>query len=313
MNPGRNILFVSIIMFALASCGKKGTPNPTSNKKTQTIVYVAGNIKAAGNISVAVYWRNGVKIALADSSTGLTISAATGIAVNDTDVYICGAVNAVATYWKNGKAVSLPGVGGYANAITVSGTDVYVAGTANNLPTLWKNGIAVTLDAGGGTAIADGIAVVGGNVYVAGNSLPTGIVYWKNGVLTPIANSPSTAGTFYQNTYDQGWVNIGVSGTDVYITGSAPAHLTATYWKNGTAVPLVSDPTVTSVLNNIAINGTDVYTVGYEGLSAAYWKNGTLNTLSGSTQSFYMASAIAINGSDVYIAGFGGPSNPQAG
>lgn len=303
----KNILFVAFALISSVSCSKKGTPNATVNKKT--IVYVTGNILRAGNLPVATYWRDGVEIALTDSLENIS-SVATGIAVNDTDVYIAGAVNGFATYWKNGKAVTLSGSFSYANGIAVSGNDIYVAGNSGTTPVYWKNGKQVVLDSGGGAAYADAIAVVGNDVYIAGNYLNGGsdsVIYWKNGVLTAIASSPSGYATFYANIYDQGWVNIAVKGNDVYITGAAPGHLTAEYWKNGVSTYLVNEPTVTSVLNSININGSDVYTAGRYYLSAAYWKNGTMNILPGGPVS-NIATAIEVNGSDIYIAGFEGVS-----
>ena len=194
----KGILFVAIALFSLAACSKKSTPNPTASKTTA--VYITGNVVRTGNLPTATYWRNGVQVALADS-TGNTTSTATGIAVNDTDVYVAGAVNGFATYWKNGKAVTLSTSFSYANAIAVSGTDVYVAGyIAPSTPVYWKNGVQVTLDAGGAAAYADAIAVSGNEVYVAGNSYAGGnqqdISYWNNGVLTSIATSPKRIRNF---------------------------------------------------------------------------------------------------------------------
>ncbi len=293
-----------IITIALFSCGKKTTPNPAGIKKTT--VYISGNHITGGGIPVATYWKNGVEIALADSSISST---ATAITVSDTDVYIAGTLNYVATYWKNGKAVSLPGAAGYPNAIAVSGKDVYVAGRGNIgyaiQPVYWKNGVPVAVGDTKNIYNADAIAVVGNDVYVAGDKADT-IVLLKNGVPVNIASSPSSFATFYANTYYQGWVNMAVNGSDVYITGATPTHLAATYWKNGVANTLVTDPTVSSVLNNIAIYGNDVYTAGFYSFSAAYWKNGVLNKLPAGSQPSYMATAIAVSGSDIYVAGTGG-------
>ncbi len=316
MNPLKNLLFVVIVMFLLVSCGKNGNPGPAKNTKTS--VYVAGNVTIHG-ISVAVYWKDGVKVALVDTTASISsyLSSANAIAVNGTDVYIAGAVNFAATYWKNGQAVTLPGgLGSYANAIAISGTDVYVAGYTLNGPVYWKNGVAVTLSTGTGGFFADAIAVSGNNVYVAGHAISLNgssqVVSWNNGVFNAIGVSNSAAPSYYANINYEGWVSIAVSGSNVYIGGSAGPGFTATYWKNGTAVTLGTAANPGSGLNNILINGSDVYTVGFAGQSAVYWKNGSLNTLSGGTHTPYTASGIAISGSDIYISGFAGYPGSQA-
>jgi len=301
-------VFILILFFALSAC-KKSNPNPTDYKNTN--VYVVGNVVTGGNFPVATYWKNGTQISLADSAYANS-SVATGIAIIDTDVYISGAISGFATYWKNGKAVKLSSSFSYANSITVSGNDIYIAGYSNNFgvntATYWKNGVPVLLDNGGAGAVADGIAVVGNDVFVVGNNsdLNGNIICWKNGVPTTIGTSPSSFATYNANTYYQGWVNIVVNGSDTYITGAAPGHLTAGYWKNGVANFLVNDPNTSSVLNNIAVTGSDVYAVGFYGSSATYWKSGALNILPADPQTSAMATAIAINGNDVYISGFEG-------
>jgi hypothetical protein len=306
MIPKKFIPLNLILLFTIASCGKKSTPNPSIIKK-EPVVYITGVCKLANSSPVAVYWRNGFKIALTDSTVSGT-SVATGIAVIDTDVYISGTVNGFATYWKNGKAVTLSqGNFSYANAITVSGNDVYIAGRENTQPTYWKNGVPVTLDATGDASTADAIAVLGSDVYVAGNFIISNqIGYWKNGVITKVASSPSDYATYYANTHYQGWLNIAVSGSDVYLTGATPGFLTATYWKNSTPIYELNHPVEQSFLNNITISGTDVYTVGNYYISAVYWKNGIMTSLQSSAPYFSMATAIVVKGSDIYIAGQGG-------
>jgi hypothetical protein len=300
MSTKKLIFLAFIATFALSSCSKKSTPNPTTKAP---VVYVIGNIRALAGYSVAAYWKNGVLIALTDTTNEFMTSYVTGIAVKDTDVYMSGTINSQAVYWKNGKVVNVGGPGSIGNGIAVNGNDVYVAGEdINNSPVYWKNGTEVSLNGVAGE-FADGIAISGNDVYVAGNDPYDGFIfYWKDGVLSPVISSPSSYNTYYLNSSQDGWVNIAVSGTDVYITGATPGFLTATYWKNGMPVYQLDHPTETSILNGIAINGTDIYVAGFYNDGAAYWKNGTLNMLPGKL--WAEASAIAVNGTDVYIAGF---------
>lgn len=92
------------------------------------------------------------------------------------------------------------------------------------------------------------------------------------------------------------------TGTDVYVVGSINTKggtPVATYWVNGVAKALVTDTTVTSVANGIAINGTDVYISGSVGSVAVYWKNNTRINLPGGV----LGLGITINGNDVYVSG----------
>src|SRR5262249_49324488 len=129
-----------------------------------------------------------------------------------TDVYVAGYVvkrgingdSSVATYWKNGNAVTLSdGSFRYAPAhsIFVSGGDVYAAGTESNgnrvMATYWKNGQRVPLSDGSKDAGAISIVVSGKDVYVAGweynNCCSVTPKYWKNG-------HPVTLGVAFENT-----------------------------------------------------------------------------------------------------------------
>jgi hypothetical protein len=93
---------------------------------------------------------------------------------------------------------------------------------------------------------------------------------------------------------------------DVYFVGTSQNTQKAnvpTYWKNGIATILSSNA---AKANGIAVNGNDVYIVGYTyastGAVATLWKNGVpMELMSRSVES--QANAIVINGSDVYIAG----------
>lgn len=177
-------------------------------------VYAAGYVletKETGPVSnllytVAVYWKNGVRVALTD---GVRSSDATSIFVSGNDVYVAGNLyaygvtpptNNQAMYWKNGNPVMLVTVGGsVGQSIYVSGADVYVAGRDASIPsvlaTYWKNGIPVRLTESG-AASADQIVVSGNDVYAGGTVLTSQpnsyhAEYWKNGVATALSTGPN--------------------------------------------------------------------------------------------------------------------------
>lgn len=101
---------------------------------------------------------------------------------------------------------------------------------------------------------------------------------------------------------------------DVYIAGSTQTtdiglsqNSIAAYWKNG-IITKVSDSTLNAGAYAIAVNGSDIYVVGYISTSlttnhiAVYWKNGVMTKLTdGST--FAYANSIAVKGSTVYVGG----------
>lgn len=192
----------------------------------------------------------------------------------------------VATYWKNGEAVNLPGIGvlvggnfttsmhgDYVSGIFVSGSDVYLSGGSHqyqneNFATYqfaeyWKNGVSINLSKG----LIDSTS--GGSV----------------------TSYPSTTGIF-------------VSGSDVYVSGTINGSQ-ALYWKNGTPVFLAASGTSAAAAEAVFVSGGDVYAAGYvdsAGASyAVYWKNGILNLLSASPSS---ANSIDVMGDSVYVAGW---------
>jgi hypothetical protein len=161
-----------------------------------TDVYVAGRENNTGKI-----WKNGTALTL-NNAAGCTITA---IAIEGTDVYAAGYTDAPlrVRYWKNGNSVDITTPGSaFANAIAVANGDVYIAGIDISGPkaiaTYWKNGVAVTLGDGIRNSRANGIAIKGTDVYVAGevqgaNNLSDYATIWKNGQATTIGLQNSRA------------------------------------------------------------------------------------------------------------------------
>jgi len=287
-------------------------------------IYVAGGSSAyySSTSGAAEYWKNGSITTLPDSSGH---AFASSIFVSGSDVYVAGATyypanftvpyttpsanypkaGYVATYWKNGVSLELPGngIGGqahgdailnfadYVSAMYVSGNDVYVAGGSSlsqqgnpnsyHFARYWKNGVPtdlvnglVSTQNGSVTAFpaANSIFVSGSDVYVAGDEegTTTQAIIWKNGTPTMLGVSATLSGAN----------SVYVSGSDVYVAGFQTINNTtyATYWKNGTPVNL-SASTASAGANSVFVSGSDVYVAGYETVNnityATYWKNGT--------------------------------------
>lgn len=287
--------------------GGPGTLSAFAMTVSDTDVYVAGQVAtgvSSNNLEQAhaEYWKNGVGVALPDS-TGL--ATASSIYVNGADVYVAGSMfysapstavyttpaavypkaGWVANYWQNGVPVQLPG-------------QLIPAGPPNSTVDVYSQYVS-------------GIFVAGGSVYVAGGSneyysgVPSSYQsaqYWDQGVATNLVDNlvdsiggniiglPNTTGIY-------------VSGTDVYLAGvvSGTGAYAAVFWKNGVATILGNGSA-----NSIFVSGSDVYVAGISVVNgvnvATYWVNGQPTVLSTSPQST-RANAIFVSGSDVYVAG----------
>jgi hypothetical protein len=232
------------------------------------------------------------------------------------DVYLAGSENGLATYWKNGTAVTLSTVGSRATGIFVSQNSIYVSGfetSGTHNAFYWKNAEKVTLPQVGFTY---GITVVGADVYVGGvinaadvfNYYP---VYWKNGEIVKLETTTS---------YPYGSAgNIVVSGSDTYLTGkitNSHGYTIPAVWKNGhlTMLPVPSAEYLLSTATSLTINNGHIYVSGLVAKlppssskptprQAAYWKDGQLTTLV-DTSLLSEAQDIAVSGDDIYVTGF---------
>jgi len=347
------LLIAAAGIVAASSCKKFDTTSlgnksiNSLNAKADTDVYVVGEA-APQNWpgGYAAYWKNGVRTALTDTTSGLVGSAsAAGIAIHDTDVYITGMTftsgKTTAVYWRNGQKIVLAdnaSVGGNI-AISSCGCDVYIPGEVrvsdyDLRPVYWKNGVQHMLPGSPGFQLtASSIAIHGGNVYVAGyakkNSADYYGVYWKNDTLHYLTDPSSSDFSIASG--------IDVKGNDVYVSGYSHFFRIgrpdgtgiATYWKNGTPVVLNGATPSINALNlpsAIAINnGNDVYVTGSIApadptlfqVDAAYWVNNVIThfpPIDNNTER--TATAIAFAGHDVYISGTTTPhpsGNPYAG
>ena len=136
--------------------------------------------------------------------------------VTSVDLYVAGAENNQACYWKNGqKTVLQNGTGLYAKQIIVENNNIYVYGgmaseSGGGLPSihlyLWINGTRHILDEylqdvpnpgpNSEFQISSKMIVQNGNIYFSGsireNSIPSQLIqtyyYWKNGIKFMISN-----------------------------------------------------------------------------------------------------------------------------
>ena len=188
------------------------------------------------------------------------------------------------------------------NPLTLPGNvTAYIAGTAGDTAVYYVNGKEYELSTGNTPASANGIAIVGTDVYVAGyesNGTRQIAKYWKN--QTPVVLSDTTTNAVANA--------IAIVGTDVYVAGriAVGATTSAALWKNGGGLTLLNATGHGGGANAIFVNGTDIYVAGYDStagqVTACYWKNGAITALPDSLP-YAIAQSIAVSGTDVYVAG----------
>jgi len=252
-----------------------------------TDVYSAGYVITDNNnvhISDAVYWKNITPVILATNAELF------GIAVNGPDVYTVGITfgdKARATYWKNGVATMLTdsATNSEATCILINGNDIYIGGYIEKNAAYWKNGVAVTLPSSYSNLQVSSMAVNGNNLYMVGyTTYMTAGIYWKNGVGT---NVDTSAAVYYSGIVSQ--------GSDLYIAGVTKNTANVTsghYWKNGVMQPL-ADNVVGVGVTGIAVNGKNVYAIGYDQVSGVYWQNGTIVPIANENENAYLCIAVA--------------------
>jgi hypothetical protein len=297
-----------LAILCLLACGKSNTTPDTPAIQLLDKLSVANNI--------AKLWKNGVAVSLTDGSKNAT---GNSVYVVNNNVYIAGYENNgtvnVAKLWKNGVPTALTdgSKNAQGNSVFVSGSDVYVAGYEYDQSgtvtkaVLWKNGIANSLTDGSWNAMANSVFVNGNDVYVAGYFTKvtgnTGIrvaVLWKNGVIIPLSDIPSTATSIY------------ITGNDMYVAGYEVYNNDniSKLWKNGTSVTL-AEGFKPALANSVFVSNNDIYVVGLQSklLSTGYtrlvtfWKNNEVSFLTdGTTEA--SGKSVFVSGNDVYIAGY---------
>lgn len=200
------------------------------------------------------------------------------------------------------------------NVPTNNSVDVYVAGQKDNQACYWKNNQPVLLESGGITSpVANKITVVNNDVYVLGmgagtTTLEVFPMFWKNGVLTNLKTSLSTADEEVMTITD-----FEVVGSDVYFVGYTKRRIitfedySLAYWKNGVKT-VVRDygayvqnyPKIKAVNNTVYIAASSTGALTLNG----YYTNNVFTEIP-----FATITGLAKNNNEVYAYGtanFGG-------
>lgn len=299
-------LLISAFAFLILISCKKNSSADTNQEPEINQVFVVGNSSDFAEPNPE-YWKNGERFALPGGITynGRNAQLATGIAVSQEDVYVCGRYSYGAAYWKNEIPISLDSAGSFASAITISGNDVYIAGMRpGGGAVYWKNGQRIILSDSSNSS-AGGIVISGNDVYIVGQ-IGDYAVYWKNGQVTYLSDGVNSASAS----------SIAISGNDVYIAGgehTSTGDFFGEYWKNGqaTKITVSSNPSLLTSGSYVAVSNNDVYITSSiidpsnpsPGFSyIMYWKNGNPVTIT-DTNGTASVSGIAVVGEDVYISG----------
>jgi hypothetical protein len=337
------LMIISVSFTSLVSCSSDDEPNYAVKLQSVDTLNVSDTVSLKFTVTPtkhpqAVWTSSNTDVATIDASTGKVEAVGGGssivtvtignakdscvVTVNP-DVYVAGyennaSYNAVATVWKNGKAIRMEADTTFtssAQGVYVSGKDVYVAGYVNNAnyistATVWKNGkVLYTLGDGTKNTKATSVVVKDGVVYAAGQAFDADgkgrATVWKNGTATYLVGNNKDNETQIAALAPA----ICVEGNDVYVAGYEVTGFginAAMVWKNGVATAYTDGTTLTKVSSIFSGNG-DIYVAGcavdnnYVS-TAEFWKNGKATTLSDGSVT-WEANSVWVDGNDVYIAG----------
>ncbi|MBW8523950.1 hypothetical protein K0U91_01745 [Chryseobacterium chendengshani] len=192
---------------------------------------------------------------------------------NSVNLYIAGAENNQACYWKNGQKVILSnGTGLYASQIIVENNNVYVYGAMTSEYTLnlsskhlylWINGTKNNLDEylqdvpdpnpSNNFQISSRMIVENGNIYFCGSITNSTIpsqtnqtyYYWKNGIKYQISNDPAlTSPGMYQLINNE--IYLGIRKNYQY----NPLTWETGFYKNNIYSPLTNDSQILDFLTD---------------------------------------------------------------
>lgn len=228
------------------------------------------------------------------------------------DVYVAGVSNEGTTtvptpagpsgqycYWKNGAETPIgnPKFVESPEAIAVDGSEIYFSSGP-----LYENGSQVPLQglgqSGGGFVCA--AMTVGSDVYLAGRDSTGNGVYWKNGVMHPVAaTQPLGSGIQIYCMYVTNG-NVYIGGTDLQRKGAIWINGVETNVQSSGGEPLFN-------VKAIFVDGPDVYSISNfvvnDGNAPAYWKNGQQVNLPLNGAAYGNATCIFVSGGDVYVTG----------
>jgi hypothetical protein len=337
-------LFAVIASALFFSCQKNSSPAPDAKNvpggitsKNQpaltTDVYVAGYTLATNSRTLPAYWKNGVLTTLPSNPA---FSASTSsIAVSGTDVYVAGADNNTACYWKNGVEHVFPQPNpnfpvSYAAGIAISATgDVYIVGSyvagfinsnsSYNVAVMWKNNVMSLLAFNKFGSLATGIYIDGSDVYVCGSAVVNNgeydiPIYWKNNIWHPFIHNYPDNGQPIQGLATA----ITLDGNhNFYMTGGqqptfgAP-NFVPCYWKDANFVTFNGNPGTPITPHSIAVDNSQSVYIGDPSptIPAVYVKNGVRKPITGSRGPI---NGIAVSDGDVYTAGFSASLAPDGG
>lgn len=211
-------------------------------------VYTTGTAHQAPSYNYCAIYQvnNNNLVYLAPPAISVHDSWGYAIAAINNDIYVAGHFGYKGTYWKNGQQTQLPvdstdlNLYSRVNSVCADNANIYMAGFITTSPSAdasydqgalavyWKNDSLVKLSPGT-RSVANSIAVVNGNVYVAGSVFGTDLLpraaWWKNGELHILDSRYSEARA------------IAIRGSDIYIAGHIN-YAEAVYWKNEAPVSL---------------------------------------------------------------------------